>query len=163
MNIQAALKSQYHAGLGMLRQTIERCPGDLWVAGEHPRNFWRIGYHALFYTDFYLAPNEGSFQRWERHREESQFLTGLPWPPHNDPQVVEPYTQRDLIGYLDLIAAKVDVAVDQLDLSSPESGFPWYQIPKLDHQIVNIRHLQQHTGQLAERSYAEGIDLDWKA
>jgi len=45
----------------------------------------------------------------------------------------------------------IDSAVDRLDLSAPDSGFPWYKMSKLEHQFVNLRHLQHHTGQLAER------------
>ncbi len=49
----------------------------------------------------------------------------------------------------------VDRAVDALDLSSSTSGFHWYRMPKLEHQIVNIRHIQHHTAQLADRLRAE--------
>jgi len=31
-----------------------------------------------------------------------------------------------------------------LDLSAPQCGFPWYKMPTLEHQIVNIRHIQHH-------------------
>jgi hypothetical protein len=45
----------------------------------------------------------------------------------------------------------VDDAVNALDLNAPHSGFSWYEIPKLEHQIVNIRHIQYHQAQLADR------------
>jgi len=38
-----------------------------------------------------------------------------------------------------------------LDLDSAESGFSWYQMSKLEHQLVNIRHIQHHGAQLADR------------
>jgi len=38
-----------------------------------------------------------------------------------------------------------------LDLDSAESGFSWYRMSKLEHQFVNLRHIQHHTGQLADR------------
>jgi hypothetical protein len=31
------------------------------------------------------------------------------------------------------------------------SGFSWYKVSKLEHQIINVRHLQHHTAQLADR------------
>ena len=163
MNIQAALKSQYHAALAMLRQTIERCPEDLWISGEHPRTFWRIAYHALFFTHLYLQSNEAAFRPWERHREDCDMLYTESWRSDHEPEVVVPYSKGDLLEYLDLLDAMIDDGVDGLDLAAPESGFPWYQMPKLDHQILNIRHLQQHTGQLSELSYAAGVGLDWMA
>jgi len=45
----------------------------------------------------------------------------------------------------------IDSAVDRLDLTSPDRGFSWYKISKREHEFVNLRHIQHHTGQLAER------------
>ena len=45
----------------------------------------------------------------------------------------------------------IDDAVDALDLDSTESGFSWYHMSKLEHQFVNIRHIQHHAGQLIDR------------
>ena len=55
----------------------------------------------------------------------------------------------------------VDPAVDNLDLDSPTTGFPWYEMPKWDHQILNLRHVQGHIGQLSERLVAAGVDTGW--
>ena len=57
MSTKAALTAQYLGTLAMLRQSVERCPADLWkkTAGMRPRQFWRIAYHATYYTDLYLA------------------------------------------------------------------------------------------------------------
>jgi hypothetical protein len=41
--------------------------------------------------------------------------------------------------------------VDRLDLTAPTSGFSWYRMSKLEHQLLNLRHIQHHTGQLADR------------
>lgn len=154
--IKQALKGQYHAGLAMLRQTIEVCPDDLWTAGEHPRNFWRIAYHALFYTHLYLQTEEAAFGAWEKHDETVPDL----WEDA-EPPVVPAYGKADLVGYLDWIDDRVDGWVDSLDLSSSDSGFNWYKIPKLDHQLVNIRHLGIHQGQLSELVFGRGGDVDW--
>ena len=42
-------------------------------------------------------------------------------------------------------------ALNTLDLTHPESGYSWYTMPKLEHQIVNIRHIQHHAAQLIDR------------
>jgi len=34
---------------------------------------------------------------------------------------------------------------------------------KLSHQIMNLRHIQGHVGQLSELLMAKGIDTDWTA
>jgi hypothetical protein len=42
-------------------------------------------------------------------------------------------------------------ALDKLDLENSQSGFPWYRMSKLEHQLVNLRHIQHHAAQLADR------------
>mgnify|MGYP000333049061 FL=1 len=160
MDIKRALKGQYHAGLAMLRETIEKCPEDLWLAGIHPRNTWRIAYHAIFYTHVYLQTSEQAFQPWERHRDTIRLL----WEDEQEgklPPVEQPYSKAETLAYLDLVDAGVDSWVDELELDSQETGFWWYKIPKLDHQLLNIRHLGGHTGQLSELVMATGADLHW--
>jgi hypothetical protein len=56
----------------------------------------------------------------------------------------------------------VDGRVDKLDLESPQSGFSWYQMSKLEHQFVNLRHIQHHAAQLADRlRSAADIGIKW--
>src|SRR5512147_1987592 len=72
--IRPILKSQYHAALAMLRDSIERCPEGLWSSSEFRNPFWRIAYHSLYYTHFYLQPNADSFRPWEHHQTGIQFM-----------------------------------------------------------------------------------------
>jgi hypothetical protein len=65
MNVQSALKGQYHAALAMLKQTIEKCPDDLWTSQGQSPAFWRVAYHTLFYTHLYLQPDEKAFRAWD--------------------------------------------------------------------------------------------------
>lgn len=49
-----------------------------------------------------------------------------------------------------------------MDLGAEESGFPWHPMSKLEHQLVNLRHLQHHVGQLNDRLRAGvGEGVDW--
>ena len=158
----SALKSQYHAGLGMLRQAIDRCPERLWTGDEHASPFWHIAYHTLFYTHLYLQPEESAFRPWEHHREEYQFMGRLPWPPHRPPDIDVPYTKTQILQYWQICEEMVDATVDGLDLNAAECGFWWYSMPKFEHQLVNIRHLQHHTAQLSDRlRSAADIGIDW--
>lgn len=160
--MRLSLRSQYHASLGMLRQAVEACPDELWVIGE-PVAFWRIVYHTAFCTHMYLQPNEAAFHRWEHHREDYQLLGPVPWRPDHLPQIGEPYSREQMLDYLAQCDAMVDAAVETLDLRSRDSGFWWYKMSKLEHQLVNIRHIQHHTGQLALRLRAAGTEqgLGW--
>ena len=56
----------------------------------------------------------------------------------------------------------IDDAVDVLDLDSAECGFSWYRMSRLDHQFVNIRHIQHHAAQLIGRvRSAADVGIRW--
>ena len=157
MNLQAALSTQYKAALLMLRQAVERCPDEIWTGREHPRNPWRIAYHAVFFVHLYLMPNLDAFVPWEKHRENADTLWATP-------PKIEPYTQAELIAYIDEVYGKVDEFLAALDFDAQDSGFDWYpNFPKLDHVILGVRHIQGHVGQLSEILFEQGIDTDWIA
>jgi DinB superfamily len=152
--LRAALKGQYHAALAMLRQAIQDCPDDLWFSRE-PRNaYWQVAYHALFFAHFYLMPEESAFRPWEGHQSNVQHPDGIPGradPTSSLPLIPRPYTKAEALAYWMICDEMVDEGVDALDLTSANCGFSWYTMPKLDHQILNIRHIQHHTAQLADR------------
>jgi hypothetical protein len=55
----------------------------------------------------------------------------------------------------------VSEQVPQLNLDA-ESGFYWLPFDKAELQIYNIRHLQQHAGELMERLGSRAaLDVDW--
>ena len=154
------LKSQYHASLAMLRDAIERCPEALWSSGDYRNPFWRIAYHALYYTHFYLQPNADSFRPWEHHQTGIQFMDDQERPvdraaigelPHRPPRTGKAYTKEEVLAYWNICDSAIDSAVDALDIANPDCGFFWYKVSKLEHQLINLRHLQHHLAQLADR------------
>lgn len=161
MNIKKIVKSQYHASLDMLEQTIVKCPEPIWDHPDHKGKTWQIAYHAVFYAHLYLHPTEEDFKPWEHHRQDYQFLGPVPYPPHHKPDVSKPYTKDEVLTYLKVCREQVNPLVDSLDMEA-ESGFSWLPFDKLEHQFYNIRHIQQHTGELAERlGTMENIEIDW--
>jgi hypothetical protein len=161
MDIKGIIKSQYHASLEMLKLAIANCPGALWNDQEHKNRFWHISYHVLFYTHLYLQDREEGFIPWAKHRDEYQFLGPLPWPPHREPKIGEPYCKEDILEYLELCQNEVEERVSSLDLDA-ESGFHWLPFGKMELQFYNIRHIQHHAGQLIDRlRIKEGIGVDW--
>lgn len=149
-SLRPVLKSQYHAALAMLRESIERCPPEVWSSTAPKNAFWQIAYHTLFYTHLYLEPDEAHFRRWpHQHGDEDGISAG-------------PYTPAQVLEYWRFCDGMVDGAVDALDLDHPLSGFAWYPMSKLEHQFVNIRHIQHHSAQLADRlRSAAGIGIRW--
>ena len=164
MEIRDALKEQLHAGLGMLRQCVERCPDDLWTAGEHPRTYWRVAFHAVYFTHLYLGQGEDAFVPWPGRTADTEGMWQEPWDlePYELPGDAAVATPAQMLAYLAFVDGLVDTTVDGLDLDSDESGFSWYQkVSKLSHELLNLRHLQGHVGQLSELLMARGIDIDW--
>ncbi|AIE86839.1 hypothetical protein [Fimbriimonas ginsengisoli] len=157
--VRAALAGQYYAGFKMLRQCIEVCPDDLWNEAPWPRSFWRIAYHALFYAHFYMQPSHNNVNLWDKQDLEAVAL----WEDddENRPRKTEPYTKEELLAYVDHIIGVTEETLAKVDLGSQDSGFPWYPIPKIDHEMLSVRHLQGHVGQLSELLMMRGIDIDW--
>jgi hypothetical protein len=165
MDIRSALKSQYHAALNTLRDVVEKCPDQMWDDPADGRaRFWRVAYHTLFYAHFYLQQTQEAFRPWARHREEAEWIGSTPGDNPRPSKTYEPYTRGELLEYCNLCNAMIDAGVDALDLSAPQCGFPWYEMPTLEHQIVNIRHIQHHAAILSSRlRRSSGIDIDWVA
>jgi hypothetical protein len=141
----------------MLGQAIEVCPEDLWLASDYRNRSWHIAYHAVFYTHFYVQDSQADFRAWAKHQADSQYLG----PPNEGPALVRPYSRAEVLEYHKLCCAEVEARVPRLELSAP-SGFYWLPFNKMELQLYNIRHLQHHTGQLADRLRAVArVGIDW--
>jgi hypothetical protein len=147
MDIKKVLQSQYLAALAMLKQVIVKCPPSVWDAAGDKFKFWSKSYHALFYTHLYLQDAEKDFVLWEKH---------------HDPDSDVPFTRDEVLEYLSFVEKQVVDRVPALNLES-ESGFHWYPVSKLELQFINIRHIQQHAGELYEcLGSRENIELGWE-
>ncbi|MEQ1822320.1 MAG: hypothetical protein ABL949_07415 [Fimbriimonadaceae bacterium] len=162
----------------MLVDCVEQCPDDLW-ASPNPRcddgdriifrAFWRIAFHTTFFTHLYLGQNEAAFQPAPAHlavrqRDDLDAMWQAPWDiePYELPEFAGPSSKQDILDYIAFIKTLIDTTVDSLDLESNESGFSWYKnISKLSHQLLNLRHIQGHVGQLSELLFARNIDTGW--
>ena len=73
-----------------------------------------------------------------------------------------PTRQSQVLEYGEFCDRMVDDAVDALDFDRTESGFSWYRMSKLEHQFVNIRHIQHHGGRLIDRvRSAADVGIRW--
>jgi len=156
MDIRNALKGQYHAAYRMLRECVEVCPDDLWIGGVYPRHYWKIAYHAAFFGHLYMGQTEAAFKPWKKHVDAAWEL----W--EEDAVPLDPFTKEEILEYIDEVRELIDPVVDALDLDTSDSGFHWYpNITKLEHEILSIRHIQGHVGQLSERLFAIGVETNW--
>ena len=147
MNTKQVIQSQYRAALAMLKQVIVQCPEALWKVPGNQDPFWKKSYHTLFYVHLYLQIAEKDF---------------VPWEKHHDPDGGVPFTKDEVLGYLAFVEKQVVERVPVTDMEA-ESGFYWYPVNKLELQFINIRHIQQHAGELFERlGTHENIELGWE-
>lgn len=146
MNSHKVIQSQYLAALAMLKQVIVMCPEALWNAPGNQDEFWKKSYHTLFYAHLYLQVVEKDF---------------VPWEKHHDPDGGVPFTKDEVLEYLSFVEKQVVDRVPATNFEA-ESGFHWLPFDKLELQFYNIRHIQQHTGELYERlGTQENIELHW--
>lgn len=165
MDMKSALKEQFHAGLAMLAECVEKCPDDMWLTGAHPRHYWRIALHAAFFTQVGIVQNEAAYEPWperpdglhERMWQEPAFLE-----PYELPEDAEPLTKQQVLAYVAFVDDLVDQSIATLDLDIDESGYRWYPgMSKLSNVLMNLRHIQGHVGQLSEILLAQGIETTW--
>ena len=147
MDTKQVIQSQYFAALAMLKQVIVACPEALWNAPGNQDEFWKKSYHTLFYVHLYLGNTDKDF---------------VPWEKHHDPDNGEPFTKDEVLEYMAFVEIQVVERVPVTDMEA-ESGFYWYPVNKLELQFINIRHIQQHTGELYERlGTLENTELGWE-
>ena len=147
MTLQSILKSQYRAALAMLLEAIESCPLELWTSDRYLNPTWQVAYHTLYYTDLYLQASESGFVPWEHHRPDHQHFA----EDSAARTPLRPYSIEEAREYCVRLRDGLDAALARLDLTARDSGISWYRMTLLELQLLTLRHLQHHAGQLADR------------
>jgi hypothetical protein len=161
MDIHDSIRSQFHASLDMLQNAIEVCPEDMWDRADDLNRTWQVAYHTLFYTHFYLQPNEAAFQPWARQEDHYRAMgKQAKWLGLEDASG-EPLDKAGVLEYLTFCREQVDLQTPSIDPNAKESGFDWLPMGKLELQFYNIRHIMQHTGELFERLSKVDSELRW--
>ena len=124
-----------------------------------------VAYHVLFYTHLYLHDDEASFRPWAQHQRNVQYPSGLPGRPDVDkslPPLPDPYSRAQVLEFLNICDDMVNGAVRRHRSQSCRLRILVVHDVKLEHQLVNIRHIQHHTAQLMDRLRASaGIGIRW--
>jgi DinB superfamily len=140
--VKQMIVGQFEAALAMLSHCAAACPVEHWEGRIANNTFRQVAYHALFFADYYLSPNEGAFQLRELHRQGGD---------EREPVVSLGLSKDKAIQYAAICRQKV---MDIVSSETPEtligpSGFPFRRISRLELHVYNIRHLQHHAGQLS--------------
>jgi len=145
MNIKPILQSQYLAALAMLKQAVVKCPPEAWDNPQDKDRFWFVAYHTLRFAHQYLKAKDKGYARWEQRR-------------HSNPG--EPFSKEEILEKLALVEQDVVEQIPLMDLDE-KTGATGALANKLELQLYNIRHIQQHTGELYQRLSAYPVKLGW--
>ncbi|WP_436489138.1 DinB family protein [Chitinophaga sp. ARDCPP14] len=140
-SLKITLWHQFGASIDMLENALTFCPDELW---DTPAKFWYIGYHTLFFLDFYLSdetPMEKDFLPPEPFTL-SEFGTGMP---------ERVYDKTELLTYLRFGREKLRGLLTRLtaeDILTKRFVSEYKDYSILEILIYNMRHVQHHTAQL---------------
>lgn len=158
------LLGQYEAALAMLQDAIRSCPAEHWEKKIAKYTARFVAFHALYWADIYLTPQERDFASHEFVVEGRGLPYGQRLP---DGTIPAGLTQPRAIEYADYCIAKaraVLAAASERDLAG-DSGFG-RPFSRAEMHIYNIRHIQHHTGALSAHirrltpDFPEE-DMDW--
>ncbi|MBM3123973.1 MAG: hypothetical protein FJZ87_02745 [Chloroflexi bacterium] len=144
MNVKDVLVSQYLASLAMLKQAIVKCPPHVWDDPREKDKFWFAAYHALYYAHVYLKTPGVDFVRWKK-------------PKYENPGAA--MSRSQVLEQLASVEREVSVQLPRMNLggASGHAGL----VSNLELQIYNIRHIQQHAGELYQRLSGLDVQLSW--
>jgi hypothetical protein len=149
-NLKTSMWRQFGASIEYLENAMNACPDHLWLVslwsepGDKPEfsQVWYRIYHTLFWLDLYLFGAEEGF---------------LPPAPFtlieqddDGPIPDRPYTKAELQGYLTYCRQKCQTTIETLTDETAQQlcRFPWGEASFFELLLYNMRHVQDHAGQL---------------
>ena len=145
MKIKPIIQSQYLAALTMLKQAIVKCPPKVWDDPADKDRFWFIAYHTLYYAHRYLKIENKGHVRWKKPQFDKQGMV---------------MSKELVLKHLKTVEREVVEQITVMDLDG-KSGYAGFLANKMELQLYNIRHIQQHAGELYERLGSYNVKLGW--
>ncbi len=150
MTWNAGIWHQFEAAIDMLNNALRACPGELWqerlfneLSGPPGfTEFWYVGYHALFWLDFYLSDSIEGFAPPAPFTL-SEFEAGML------PDRV--YTKAELQTYLEYDRNRCRTRIETLakPLVPQQCRSDWPDMSVAELLFYNMRHVQDHAAQLS--------------
>ncbi len=114
----------------------------------------------------YLSADEQSFEPPSFYRENYESLDSKEWLPDERGSAMIPSDKKVILDYVEICRQKARraIASETVESLAGPSGFWWYDVPRLQFYLNNLRHAQHHAAQLSLcfRRTA-GIGIDWKS
>jgi hypothetical protein len=141
-SLKTILWHQFGAAIDMLENAITACPEELWNTGSQ---FWYIGYHTLFFLDYYLS---------DETPMEKDFSPPSPFTTSEFEDGVMPervYDKEELLIYCRFGRQKLRELLERLveeELLTKRFVSEYKNYCILEMLLYNMRHVQHHTAQL---------------
>jgi hypothetical protein len=142
--------NQFGAAIDMLDNALRACPDEIWrerlynerAVQPEFAEFWYVGYHALFWLDFYLSESIEGFAPPAPFTL-TELEAGLL------PERV--YTKAELQTYLEHGRNKCRVRLETLtdEMAPQRIRLDWPEMPMAELLLYNLRHVQEHAAQLS--------------
>ena len=160
--IKASIANQFEAALCTLNVCIEKCPEPAWnmAIGNYP--FSQVVFHTLFFTDYYLGPDEESFRRQAFHRDDARFFGDYEQLEDREPKAR--YDRASIGKYMEHCRRKASevIASESVDTLSAPAGFSRRNFSRSELYVYTIRHVQHHAAQLSLRLRIDADrDVPW--
>jgi hypothetical protein len=156
------IANQFEAALCTLKACIDRCPETAWHAPIGETAFCQVAFHALFYADFYLEPNEESLRQQPFHRAHERFFRDYEELEDRKPELL--YDKPTIKAYLEHCRSKASqvIAAETADTLNAQAGFTGRKFSRAELYVYNLRHIQNHAAQLSLRlSIDHNADIPW--
>lgn len=155
--LKTGIWQQFGAAIDTLDDAIKLCSDRLWTAvlwddSEDARygQFWFIAYHTVFWIDLYLFGSSEGFA------PPAPFIRGkLP---------EKPYAKEQVRAYLMDCRRKCQTIIEGLtdEAAYRVCKFDWVEASFVEMQLYNMRHVQEHAGQLSFFLGQNGVTgFDW--
>lgn len=151
---RTSLWKQFGAAIDTLHDTVMLCPDDLWTNqvwkdedDARYGQYWFIVGHTLRWLDIYLAGGA------------EDYATPPPFIRNQLP--THPWTKDESITYLDALRQTChDVVANLTDERAAKPGR--WDVPWLELQLYNMRHVQEHAAHLQLVLGSHGVkEIDW--
>ncbi len=156
------IANQFEATLCTLNTCIERCPEAVWDARIGKQTFSQVAFHALFFADYYLGPNEESLRGQPFHRDNPEFFADYEQLEYREPVTL--YDRASIQKYMQHCRQKASdvIVAETADSLSGPSGFARRNHLRAELLVLTIRHIQHHVAQLSLRLRIDAdLEIPW--
>jgi hypothetical protein len=138
--LSQAMLGQFRRTLAMFREAAQTFRAEEWRAGD--LDYLRpagVAYHIVETIDFYAGDQSANQFPWG-----ARF--GASWEEAQSERLP---SQKQVLGYLDDVEAKLKMWLVSADLSAPEQAFPWTGPIQLARAVYLLRNTQHHVAEMS--------------